>query len=488
MALLSPPLEAPAERRLARLLLLLVLGTGAALRVGWGLTDDGIYWPDEVYQSLEPAHRLVFGYGMQAWEFIEGARNWALPGLVAVLFKLATLLGLGAPRGYLGLTRVAFCLVGAATAWGSARLARAHGASWLAAAAGASLFALTALPLYFAPRAMSETASALPVVLGLALALQPRASRGAVWGGASLLGLAVLLRLQNGLLCVGLLGVLAARRDWRAAREALGVLAGWALLFGLLDRLTWGEWFHSARVYLDFNLVQGRAAVWGTAPFSYYGQYLVRSLGPVAWVALGLALLAARRAGGLLLLTLAFFGLHALQPHKELRFLVPMLPLVAALGGVGLDVLLRYLQPLPARLVLTLAVVGLAAHSGLHARQLTFGDVGQYVDQRPQTSAWDDFGPINRLLIAAGQRPDMCGLKVEAAHLAWTGGYSYFHRDVPLYPFNGPSREAGFYSHVLTVAGAQGTGEVVASEGPFILVHLPLTLCRPDPNWTSRLP
>src|SRR6218665_3219903 len=81
--------------------------------------------------------------------------------------------------------------VGAATAWGSWRLARAYGASALAATAGASLFALGAVPLYFAPRALSENASALPVVLGLALALAPGASRRAVLGGASLLGLAV---------------------------------------------------------------------------------------------------------------------------------------------------------------------------------------------------------------------------------------------------------------------------------------------------------
>ncbi|HEX8822710.1 MAG TPA: hypothetical protein VF794_22475, partial [Archangium sp.] len=73
------PVPPPAERLLARAVLVLALGVGAALRVWTALTDDGIYWPDEVFQSLEPAHRLVFGYGLKAWEFIEGARNWALP-------------------------------------------------------------------------------------------------------------------------------------------------------------------------------------------------------------------------------------------------------------------------------------------------------------------------------------------------------------------------------------------------------------------------
>ncbi|EPX61452.1 hypothetical protein D187_001235 [Cystobacter fuscus DSM 2262] len=483
-----PRPEASSERLLARAVLLVAVGVGAALRVWLALSDDGVYWPDEIYQSLEPAHRLVFGYGMRAWEFIEGARNWALPAAVAVLFKLSTWLGLGEPRGYLGLTRGVFALIGAATAWGSARLARAYGASALAAAAGASLFALTAVPLYFAPRALSENASALPVVLGLAFALAPDASRRQRLVGASLLGLAVLLRLQTGIFCVGLLAVLVARRQWRQAGEALAVLAGWALLFGLLDWLTWGRWFHSARVYLDFNLLQGKAATFGTAPFSYYGHVLWLSMGAPTAVALGLSLFAARRAPGLLAVAAIFVALHAWQPHKELRFILPVLPLFAALAGVGLDTLLRHLPPSPARLALPLVVVAVAGVSALRMGRLTFQDLGQYAGAKALSSAWDDFGPLNRLLIHAGKLEDLCGLKVEAVHLAWSGGYSYLHRDVPLFSHLAAGRNSGFYNYVLTMAGAEGAGQRVAGEGPFILVRLPQTHCVPDPNWTSRLP
>lgn len=485
----SPPRsEASSERLLGRVVLLATLGVGVSLRVWLALTDDGIYWPDEVYQSLEPAHRLVFGYGMQAWEFIDGARNWSLPAGVAALFKVSTWLGLAQPRGYLGLTRGAFAVLGAATAWGAARLARAHGASGLAAAAGASLFALGAVPLYFAPRALSENASALPAVLGLALSLAPDAGRRERVVGACLLGLAVLFRLQTALFCVGLLAVLVARRDMKGAGLALGVLAGWAFVFGLLDRLTWGQWFHSARVYLDFNLVQGKASLFGTAPFTYYGTILGRSMAAPTAVALGLTLFAARRAPGLLGVATVFVVLHAWQPHKELRFLLPVLPVFAALAGVGLDALLRALPPSPAWCVLPLAVVAVAGSSALGVGRLTFRDLGQYDGAKARISAWDDFGPLNRLLIQAGQREDLCGLKVEAAHLAWTGGYSYLHRDVPLYHFRAPGRGSGLYNHVITLAGSEGAGQRVALEGPFALVRLPRSTCVKDPNWTSRLP
>ncbi|WP_375754736.1 hypothetical protein [Corallococcus exercitus] len=480
--------EAPPERRLGLLLLAGVLGLGAAFRLYWALRDDGIYWPDEVYQSLEPAHRLVYGYGLIAWEFVEGARNWALPALVAVLLGLGRLVGLTEPAGYLALVKGFFALVGTATAWATWRLARASGASTLAASGGAALFALASVPLYFAPRAMSENASVLPVVLGLALALPRAASRRALLTGASLLGLAVLLRLQNGVFCVGLLAVLLARRQWRQAGVALAVLSGWALAFGLLDKLTWGRWFHSAIVYLDFNLVQGKAAQWGTEAFDYYPRILRRAMPGLSVLAGALALLALPRARGLAFLTAAFVLLHAYQPHKELRFLVPALPLLAALAGVGLDSVLRVLRGFPARATATVAVVAAALLSGANAGALTFGELGQYERVRPQDSAWDDQGPVNRLLVAAGRRDDVCGLKVEAVHQAWTGGYSYFHRKVPLYPHNGPGRGSNRFSHVITREGYEGAGAAVAREGPLVLVKLPITGCTPDPGYSWRLP
>src|SRR5262245_14076681 len=75
------------DRRFGAALLATLLGIGAVFRAWLSFHDDGIYWPDEIYQGLEPAHRLVFGSGLVAWEFIEGARTWALPGLVALLMK-----------------------------------------------------------------------------------------------------------------------------------------------------------------------------------------------------------------------------------------------------------------------------------------------------------------------------------------------------------------------------------------------------------------
>ncbi len=487
----NPKRKTSPERRVGLVALAVAAALGAVCRLQLAFTERGLYWPDEIYQSLEPAHRLVFGNGLVAWEFIDGARNWALPGFVALFMKLAAVVGLGTPGGYLSVVHAVFALVSVGAGLGAYRLARSFGAGEIPAAVGASLWLLSAPAIYFAHRAMSENASALPLVFGLALTLQRPASkprRRWLWllaAGASLLGIATLFRLQSAVFCVGVLVVLLARRQWRDAGLTFGVLTFWAAFYGVLDKLTWGGFFHSAFKYLQFNLVEGKAAQWGVAPFTYYFRYLWESQPLTTLVGGVLLLFAVRRAPGLFVMALAFVLLHAWTPHKELRFILPVLPVLAALVGVGVsEVVRRWPQTRP----LSLAAAGLCGLAALATyRDLTFGQLGQYTDSKPQASAYDDSGPVNRLLLAASGRDDVCGLKIEVVHIAWTGGLTYLHRNASLYPHSGPPRERGVYNYVLTGAGYEGGGEAIAREGNLALVKLGPS-CLPDPSYSTRLP
>src|SRR5262249_26668422 len=240
--------------RRARWLLLAALAAGAALR-GWlALSDQGIAWPDEIYQSLEPAHRLVWGRGWVALEFREGLRTWVLPGLVAGLLEVLRGFGLSRPALYVPAAKLVFAAVGVATAWATARRGGRVGAGPLESPGAGALWALAAPAIYFAPRGLSEPLSAFPVTLGLTWALPTGATRRERVLGASLLGFAVLLRLQNALICVALVGAWLARRRWRQSTEVVAVLLVWALLLGRLDRFTWGGWFRPARAYLQYHV------------------------------------------------------------------------------------------------------------------------------------------------------------------------------------------------------------------------------------------
>ena len=473
----------------ARAVLLVSLALGFALRAQIVFSDDGINWPDEIYQSFEPAHRLVFGHGLVAWEFLEGARTWAVPGFVAVWLALCKLVGADSPTTYIPVVKLVFSLLSILAAAGVYRLARVLGARELESSVAAASWSLCALALYFSPRAMSENLSTVFLVWGVALVLEEDASRESRITGASLLGLATLARLQSAVVCVVVLGLLLARfrrTGWKPALEVLSALVVWALIYGAWDAAAWhslpnakaGGFFHSAVVYYRFNIVENRGAGWGTAPWTYYFVYLFRTM-PGVTLALGIsALVCFKRGWPVVLIIAAFLGLHLFVSHKELRFIVPVIPLACALPALALSML----PETPARLGLVLLGI-LVGVSAINHKTLTMGDVGSY-PERPDSSAWDDFGPVNRLMLAASQQADVCGLRIDAAHLAWTGGITYLHAKAPLYMPGFPPQH-GYFNYVIARAGSGA--QVIATQGPWELVKLGPT-CVADPNYTWRLP
>jgi phosphatidylinositol glycan class B len=467
----------------------MLLGLGFAVRLVFALSDDGIYWPDEVYQSLEPGHWLAFGYGLLPWEYVDGARSWILPALIAGIFKGFSALGLGTPEIYLPGLEVLLCALGTATAYASYLLVRSLGGSWGAGLFAAALFSFGRLGIYFAPRALSETVSALPLALGFALALSHNPSVRRVVLGALLLSVATWLRLQNGVFCVALGVIWISRREWRPAMAGGATMLLSALALGLLDLATWGSWFHSARLYIQFNLLEGRASAWGTSPPGYYLRRLFSSMPTLALPLLLFPWGAARKAPGLLAAVIASLALHSWVPHKELRFILPTLPLLCALAALGGEIwLLRAVTPKWRPWVVALAM-SLTVASTLQLPSLTFGALGQYGRDRRNDSALDDGGATNRLLLVAHRRPDLCGLKVESRHLAWTGGLSRLHRPVPIYPHQGADRSTGHFNYVISRQGAPlRDGEtVVSQEGAELLLKIRED-CLPDPGYSWRLP
>jgi hypothetical protein len=447
-----------------RLALGAVVVVAVAFRVALGVGDHGMYWPDELYQSLEPAHGLVYGEGLLPWEYVDGARTWVLPGLIAALLGALRVVGIDEPSTYLVVVQLAFVAVAAATVVATFALARAAGASRWAAVAGASAFALAPPAIYFGHRALSENVSALAVAGGLALVLA--GGRRLLWLGAALLAFAVLLRLQNAIFCGAVLAVLGARRDWPALRDAAAAFAAGALALGLLDLATWGRFLGSARVYLRENVEEGRASDFGVEPFGYYAEHLWTSMPELIVVVAALAIAGAVRRPGLAAVLVAYLLAHSLVEHKELRFVLPALPVLFALAAVGADTLAGR----PHQVVLgALVVLGLAG--ALRADSLTWGDLGSRSGQ-PGTTAWGNFADVNRLLVHAGGREDLCGLKLEQQDRVWSGGYAYLHRAVPYYDRREPAASEHF-NYVIEPLSSVAPGErVVERDHAFQLVKV----------------
>src|SRR5918996_3789018 len=201
----STPSDAPAGPALE----VIPAGSGSPARTAWWLVVPfalapivlavlqlGRWHPDEVYQFLEPAWFRVHGYGVRAWEWQVGLRNWFAPLVFAFFLQIAHALGIDHPRVYravLALPQLALhgAMLAAAYRYVARRLASHRPpATWLAF----TLFASFAPLLYFGGRTMGESLSTAFLVLACdALDREDdRAHHGAL--GGFLVGLAVVVR------------------------------------------------------------------------------------------------------------------------------------------------------------------------------------------------------------------------------------------------------------------------------------------------------
>jgi hypothetical protein len=197
-----------------------------------------------------------------------------------------------------------------------------------------------------------------------------------------LFGVATLLRYQSGILLAPVLVIVAVRRSFRAAALVTAGMVAVLLLGGLLDWATWGRPFQSFMVYVRFNLIDGGANQWGVAKRGFYLRFMLASNGPALLILVLGFLAGLRQTWPVALPVLLFLAVHSAIPHKELRFLYPVLPLFLLCAAVGLAGLLSKL-PFPRRRQVAatgaLALVLLGAFAA-RARDVTFADIGQSMD------------------------------------------------------------------------------------------------------------
>jgi phosphatidylinositol glycan class B len=392
-----------------------VLALGAAPRVWAAFGDQGVFWPDEIFQSLEQAHRFAFGYGIVPWEFVDGVRSWVFPGLIGLVWRAMAAAGVTQAPALIVTAKLAMVVLSVLgidwTMQLSARLLRRvspeRGAlDGLPALAGVMVAAFPALIL-FGSKCMTETVSG-PAMVGAALLLTRGGQRRALLAGA-VMGLAIFVRYQNGVVALSLFALLLLERSVRDARHYAAGAASMALLGGLLDVFTWGGPFHSLVHYARFHAA-GRADGWGTEPFVYYLKDTWSWGGPlVLSMAIGLVL-AMRHFAREASVVVLYVVVHSLVAHKEYRYITPILPLAAAVASAGWSS--ARVSP---RWAFALALA-----------------VGLGFGVRARTMTWHTGEGVNRLLWAAGARTDVCGVVVHRVPWAQTGGFSYLHRDVPM--------------------------------------------------------
>lgn len=389
------------------------------LRIGVAMRAPSLTHPDEIFQTQEPAHRLAYGYGIITWEWRDGIRSWAFPAILAALMRATDWMGSGS-SGYLWAVTILLSLISLTTVWfGFAWAKRVSGmeAAMIAAGGCAVWYEL----VIFGPRTLTEVLAThilLPALYFGAFAEGKWEKRKLFLAGI-LCGLAMSLRIQL-FPAVALAALYFCRSRWRARMPV--VVAGVLLpvtVFGVVDAITWSYPFQSFFRYFWVNAVVGRSELYGTEPWYWYLIVLLSHLGPV----LLLALVGIRRSPFLAWIALAILVPHSLLPHKEIRYIYPLMPILITLAALGameiakeIDHLLKFrIHP---KAAVSVALVLFTLFSVLLAPQFTYWD----------SKSGSSLAMVDRL----SRDPTVCGLGVHGISWWDTGGYTHLHRNVPM--------------------------------------------------------
>jgi phosphatidylinositol glycan class B len=406
--------------------------------------------PDEVFQYLETAHRLLFGQGVITWEWRQGVRGWLLPLLTSVPMKLGAWLD---PNGALylilpNLMMVAVSLVTVVAAWRlGERLSRLH------AQVAAFVAAIWYESIYFAPHVMSETASSA-LILAAALVLTDRAR----WTGirlafaAALLANAAAIRFQL-LPAIATLVVACCvfdvRRCWRPL--LLGGLVGLAPS-ALCDLAMGGVPFAWIIENFRINIGENRAAFFSSSgPLGYFGEawpHLTLWSVPL----LALAGVGARRYPALAWVAAANLIFHSAIAHKEYRFILLSVLLVVLLAAIGT---VDWVRSIERRRGVE------AGRSKLRFLCLVWIIASVSCAVSAFRTQWIELRPEMNLYARLHSDPALCGLAVYRRHFTATGGYAYLHRSAAMLyfttqesaqPWTDLARNADAFNTVMTPA------------------------------------
>ncbi len=382
------------------------------LRIVAALWSTQIGHPDEIFQYLEQAHRLVYGYGYVPWEYRFGIRNWELPLSLAAIFELLRFLRLDTPSVYIPAMNSAAAILSVSVVFSNYSIGRnLFGEN--TGRASAILAAFWYELLHKSTTATPEVFATYAVMGAFAFATGRRCNRPVLTG--LLLGVAVSLRPQYAFAAAAV-GAYAALAWGRGSLSRMGLaFLVFPAIAGALDYVFWGTPFISYYNYVLFNGVYNIGNEFDPArifEFEPWLGYLV----PLTILSFGLQPLALlygginwRRCWPVLLLIGCVLLPHSLIAHKEYRFIFLMVPLFLILMA---DMVARWF--LPTRWIAIPIGVGCALFV------LTSGYV---------------FARDDHLLavLDLSKREDVRAVIDLTGSWSKSGGFYYLHRDVPLY-------------------------------------------------------
>ncbi|XP_066245017.1 GPI mannosyltransferase 3 [Euwallacea similis] len=288
--------------------------------------------PDEYYQSLEVAHRLVFGYGHLTWEWHQGIRSYGYPLLFALLYKVLYTLGLDSPQVVIYVPRIAQALL---SAYSDLCFYRWSGTKkWAVFSICSSWFWF-----YTCSRTLINTFETSFTTIALShfpwLGKGPETSSSFIWIAAGLFCIRATSAVIWLPMCLFHLCISQTKAFKLVTTKYIPIGLIVLTMSIILDSLCYGSFQITTYNFLKANIFQNVATNYGTQPWHWYlssGIPTILGIQILPFIMGVLVVLKARQnhlnelamLGTVIFATLIF----SLLPHKEFRFLLPLLPIM----------------------------------------------------------------------------------------------------------------------------------------------------------------
>ena len=347
------------SRRQASRTLMVVSLAAFVIKVVIAWTSPGFFSGDDV-EVHEMSLRVLWNTNWPVWDL----RSAVFPlGVIYPSQWLAHLAGFRDAPNLVFAGRVAVAFLSTVsiglTAWAAVRIggSKHYGTGLLAGV----LLAVNKLHMAFGSSELPRPVATVFVLAAFICLVSRATAVRSLWAGV-LLGIAATLRFSEFIFALPALGVLVLRRDWKnAAIVGITMLAVSMTILGVSDYLYWGSPFHSLNAVTDYTLVKRLSS----RGYQFVGWYIFHS---AEWINVPTLLLAGfgvwRTRDTAIWAIMPIVAL-SLLPHKESRYLIPVVPFIAILAAFGMRLFVDWcrswterLHPVPVALCLAALFIG----------------------------------------------------------------------------------------------------------------------------------
>lgn len=295
--------------------------------------STGFYHVDEHYQILEFLHNKLHLTNpiTYPWEFAEKMRPWLQPFTYYLITKALTLINITNPFTLVFVFRLLSALIGFFSICLWVRYIKENYTNQTSVFVGIISLNFLWFTPYLHARISGEALGASVLSIGLYFILNAIKSDKILTYFISgfILGLSVILRYHIAFIIISLMAwlvIILKIRIKNLTILSLGLLGALGISL-FVDYWGYREWTLAPLNYFNSNIVNDKASEFGIFPwYEYFIFTLHKTFAPIGLVILGAwgAFCYLKPKHLITWLSIPFFLLHVLVPHKELRFLFPL--------------------------------------------------------------------------------------------------------------------------------------------------------------------